>query len=176
MNYTILTFDTLQSSNDLLKEHFSSFPHGTVVRTLFQTQGRGQFDRHWESSYGENLLVSILLKDLSVDKLPRIKTWTFASILSLLKAYDIEGVKVEPNDIFVIGKKICGILIESQTLKKHLNYVVVGIGLNVNQTTFQTPGAVSMKLVKKQTYSLESLFEQWLEILTKTQKKVLFSE
>ncbi|MCK9235968.1 MAG: biotin--[acetyl-CoA-carboxylase] ligase [Acholeplasmataceae bacterium] len=176
MNFTILTFDTLQSSNDLLKEHFSSFPHGTVVRTHFQTQGRGQFDRHWEASYGENLLVSILLKDLPIDKLPLIKSWTFASILSLLKEYDIEGVKVEPNDIFVSNKKICGILIESQTFNKHLNYVIVGIGLNVNQTTFQVPEAVSMKLVRKQTFTIDSLFEQWLEILAKTQKKVLFSE
>lgn len=143
---TYLYFNQISSTSDYLKENYQSLPSLTFIQTGYQTGGRGQFDRVWESTEKENVLFSFLLKDILVDRLDLIKKYVLGSILDTLKQYHISGSFKAPNDIYVNGKKICGILIENLTELENCLYVVVGIGLNVNQEQFTGFSATSLKL------------------------------
>ena len=169
-NYTILSFDEISSTSDLLKEHFSSFSHFTIIKSKYQSQGRGQFDRIWESNKDENLLFSILLKDLEVSHLAYLKQWIIYGLQKVLKSYGVSSRFREPNDIYVNDQKICGILFETRTQHEMFTYVVIGIGLNVNQSDFEGLNATSIKNQIKKEVNQDQLFESLLNILLETYK------
>lgn len=111
---------------------------GTVVITEHQTAGRGRRGKNWVSPVGVNCYFSILLRpDVLVDRASMI---TLVSALALAKAIkkmtNLDTMIKWPNDVIAGGKKLCGILTESSTDLEYINYVVVGIGININQTDF----------------------------------------
>lgn len=112
--------------------------HGTVVITEHQTAGRGRRGKNWVSPVGVNCYFSILLRpDVVVDRASMI---TLVSALALAKTIQqVTGLDTMikwPNDVIANGKKLCGILTESSTDLEYINYVVVGIGININQEDF----------------------------------------
>lgn len=112
--------------------------HGTVVITEHQTAGRGRRGKNWVSPVGVNCYFSILLRpEVLVDRASMI---TLVSALALAKTIQqVTGLDTMikwPNDVIANGKKLCGILTESSTDLEYINYVVVGIGININQTDF----------------------------------------
>lgn len=111
--------------------------HGTFVVTQCQTAGRGRRGRSWESPEGNVYFTFILRPDVEVSRASMI---TLISALALAKAIEkVTGLHTQikwPNDVVANGKKLCGILTESSTDLEYINYVVVGIGINVNQTSF----------------------------------------
>ena len=109
---------------------------GTTVATDLQTEGRGRLGRTWEAPAGRALLFSVLLRPL-----PPIALWPELSLVagdSVAVALRAEtGVAAElshPNDVLIEGRKVAGILPEASTGR-----VVLGIGVNVNQTTDELP-------------------------------------
>jgi BirA family biotin operon repressor/biotin-[acetyl-CoA-carboxylase] ligase len=116
-------------------------PEGTVIITDFQTAGKGRLSRNWESSSGSNILMSIILRPrLEIERVSKITLATSEILVSALEKFlskskfDTLTFTVKwPNDILVNGKKIAGILTESSLRDKNIIYVIVGIGLNVNQ-------------------------------------------
>ena len=158
MNYTVLEFDVLSSTSDFLKEHHPYFPHLTFIRAGYQEKGRGQFDRTWESQANENLLFSLLLKSIDIKHLEKLKKWVLLELIHFFKSNGITPYFKEPNDLYVDDQKICGILIESLSTDDVFDIVVIGIGINVNQTKFNTPNAISMQQLTHQTYEVPSLF------------------
>lgn len=170
MSYTLLSFDEIKSTSDLLKEHFSSFSHFTIIKTNYQFKGRGQYDRVWSSHRDENILFSILLKDLHIKDMNGLKQWIVESIMTFLKSYQLNPKFVEPNDIYINEQKICGILFESRTTQESLDYVVIGIGLNINQIDFQSLNATSMKKILNQTFDIQLLFDELLNVLLNSYK------
>lgn len=111
--------------------------HGTLVVTQCQTAGRGRRGRSWESPEGNIYFTFILRPDVEVSRASMI---TLVSALALAKAIEkVAGLNTQikwPNDVVANGKKLCGILTESSTDLEYINYVVVGIGINVNQASF----------------------------------------
>lgn len=112
-------------------------PNGTLVVTERQTAGRGRRGKSWVSPNG-NCYFSILLKpEILVDRASII---TLVSALALAKTIkqitDLDAMIKWPNDVIANGKKLCGILTESSTDLEYINYAVVGIGINTNQTDF----------------------------------------
>lgn len=110
---------------------------GTIVVTEQQTAGRGRRGRDWVSPQG-NCYFSLLLRpSIRTENASRI---TLVAALALAEMItNMSGLYVQikwPNDIVVNGKKLCGILTESSIDGDGLEYVVVGIGINVNQETF----------------------------------------
>lgn len=111
--------------------------NGTVVIAERQTAGKGRRGKTWISPAG-NCYFSILLRpEVVVDRASII---TLVSALALAKAIKqvaaLDTMIKWPNDVIANGKKLCGILTESSTDLEYINYVVVGIGVNVNQTDF----------------------------------------
>jgi BirA family biotin operon repressor/biotin-[acetyl-CoA-carboxylase] ligase len=171
ISYTLLEFDSLESTSDFLKENHSYFPHMTFIRSNYQTKGRGQFDRIWDSNKSENLLFSILLKDFILNPID-IKRWVMESLISFVQSFKLIPYFKEPNDIYVEDQKICGILIETKTNGKEYDYVIVGIGLNVNQMHFDKLNATSIKLLTKTDFHVKDVFTKLLNQLTSDYKKI----
>lgn len=166
--YEIINFDEIDSTNKYFKENYEKLNNNTIIKTLYQTNGKGQFDRVWNSNTGDNLLFSILLKDVEKNELNKIFNNTKSSLLLFLEKHGIKGKFKVPNDILVDGKKILGILIETKInpLNDLFSYVIVGIGLNVNQTTFNNLNATSFKLLTHKSYNLDDLFRDFINNLT----------
>lgn len=107
--------------------------HGDVFTADLQTAGRGRLDHKWHSRAGMNLLFSAVF-DVSGLGPEAVATFPLVVGLAVAKALSgkIEGVAVKwPNDIWVKGRKICGILCE-----RNGENVIAGVGVNVKETSF----------------------------------------
>lgn len=123
---------------------------GSVVVTEHQSEGRGRHGRTWDAEKGKNLMFSVVLRPaLEADHLGLI---TVAASVAVAEAVDafLTGHRAAlkwPNDVLLEGRKTCGMLLESslsggQTAQAvTADVVVLGVGLNVNQTDF--PDALS---------------------------------
>lgn len=144
----------------LLKNSLPS--QGTVVITESQTAGKGQRGNHWKSNTGENLTFSvILLSDIEIKNAYYLSMICALAVHRTLMKY-LSGVEIKwPNDILVDGKKIAGILIENQIRGNRITSSVAGIGLNVNQTHFQSElTACSMKTICGKDMDRETIFQE----------------
>jgi BirA family transcriptional regulator, biotin operon repressor / biotin---[acetyl-CoA-carboxylase] ligase len=111
-------------------------PEGAVAVTDHQTEGRGRLGRRWEDAPGTSLLVSLLLRpDVAPDRLPELSPLAGRACADAIAA--VTGLETEvkfPNDVLVGGRKVAGVLAEASEGR-----VVLGIGVNVNQTSEQLP-------------------------------------
>ncbi|MCF6767099.1 biotin--[acetyl-CoA-carboxylase] ligase [Thiotrichales bacterium 19S11-10] len=128
-------FETLDSTNDyLLYNKKDNLPH--ICLAEMQTKGKGRFNKPWFAPFGENVYLSIAVKP-NID-LSDIGGFALAvglgicssieSIVNLPKKLSLKW----PNDIFYNGKKLGGILIETQAEANGNLYLVIGIGININ--------------------------------------------
>lgn len=159
MKRTIVEFDAIDSTNSHLKRYHQGYPDHTFVRAKYQEKGRGRFDRKWVSARDRNLLFSLLLKHVAVRSIDQIQKRVVRVLLSFFHGYGITARFKEPNDIHVKGKKIAGILIETQGSGDSYEIVIIGIGINVNQVEFAPIPATSMALETGRTYDPDALFE-----------------
>lgn len=135
MNFRILHYDTLDSTNNLaISFARNGAMEGTVIVSEYQTKGRGRFNRSWQSARGKDLLFSFILRPkLKASGTPILTHLAAQSVLeTLISKFELVAKLKKPNDVLIQGKKICGILTESSATKQNMDYVVVGIGLNVN--------------------------------------------
>ncbi len=142
----IIRFDSIESTNSYIKRNHSTLNDGTIVLSKTQSSGRGRSDHTWMSEEG-NLYFSFIVKGFaSRSKIFELLARVSVAVVELLRDFHVDGSIKYPNDVLVDNKKICGILIESSGTKE-IDYVVVGVGINVNQVDFKelSDTAVSMK-------------------------------
>lgn len=138
-NKKIIYYKQLDSTNtELARLTAEGVAHGTVVVADAQTSGKGRRGRGWESPAGENIYMSILLRpDCVPDRAPMLTLVMAYSVAQVLKEFGFSDVQIKwPNDLVLSGKKICGILTEMQLKDSEIDYVVVGVGINVNTSKF----------------------------------------
>lgn len=151
-NPDIIWLDVAESSNDEARRAIDSLDNLSVVAVRCQTKGRGQRTNTWETAPGQNLTFSVVLKDFEI--LPKeqiaISQITALSVVDFLRMHGIESNIKLPNDIYVGNKKICGILIENSICSNNMKWSIIGVGINVNQTTFPSslPNPTSILLEK----------------------------
>ena len=152
---------------------------GSCFRADYQTHGKGQHGRVWESSKGQNILCSYILE---LEKLDDLKKWTptdqigFSAAIALgirafFDAYTNGDTKIKrPNDIYWRDRKAGGILIENLLKGKEWTWAVIGIGININQTVFspEAPNPVSLKQITGLDWEILSLQEALSKALTKS--------
>lgn len=109
---------------------------GEVVIAEAQSKGRGRLERSWQSPPGLNLYLSIILRPaIAIFQAPQITLMTGVAVAELLSAYCPGKIVVKwPNDILINGRKICGILTEMKSSPLGVDFIVLGIGINVNMT------------------------------------------
>ena len=152
-------FEEIDSTNTYLKKKYQNLDNLTFVTSDYQSSGHGRFDRKWSANKGDNVLLSYLIKDKDIiEHFSYISMFTAVVIVKYLEDKGLKDVSIKwPNDVYVNGKKIAGILLEGNVP----NYVVVGVGLNLNQIEFDDDlrhPATSLKLEKPE-YNSSSLVE-----------------
>ncbi len=127
--------DKIDSTNSFLKDNCDTLPLRYTLRALTQYAGRGRFNRSWLSESGDDLTFSTLVpvSHKLQEYLLNIPQVTALSLYETLLDEAIESEIKWPNDILVNGKKIAGILVEG-IFQNGKQYLVVGIGLNVNSS------------------------------------------
>ena len=152
---------------------------GSCFRADYQTHGKGQHGRIWESSKGQNILCSYILE---LEKLDDLKKWTptdqigFSAAIALgirafFDAHTNGDTKIKrPNDIYWRDRKAGGILIENLLKGTAWTWTVIGIGININQTVFspEAPNPVSLKQITGLDWDILSLQEALSKALTKS--------
>jgi BirA family transcriptional regulator, biotin operon repressor / biotin---[acetyl-CoA-carboxylase] ligase len=125
--------ETCPSTQRLLEE---DDPEGTTVVTEHQTRGRGRLGRIWEDTPGRSILMSVLLRPR-----PPMPLWPELSLVAgeavaraLRSETGIDASLRHPNDVVVAGRKLVGVLPEARPGR-----VVLGIGVNVNQSPDELP-------------------------------------
>lgn len=160
-------YETIDSTNTEALRRLDGIPSGTVLAARSQTAGRGQRGNTWFTEPGKNLTFSVVLKDLGLkasDSI-RLNALTSVAVVSLLEHYGVQPVIKWPNDIYVSGRKICGMLIENTLDGAMLGASVVGIGININQREFpQLANATSLALCTGKDEALEEVLAVFLEI------------
>jgi BirA family biotin operon repressor/biotin-[acetyl-CoA-carboxylase] ligase len=152
----IYSFDSIDSTNTFarsLKEN--ECPSGTLIIADEQTSGKGRQGRQWQSQKGKNLLFSVVTRPLFVHD--KVRVLPFATALATADGIEQEtksAVECKwPNDLLIGGKKVAGMLIETTTQNDAVMNVILGIGINVNQTEFADDikeKATSLKLRSQQ--------------------------
>jgi len=157
-------YSTNSYATELLKK--VNVVEGTVIHAANQTKGKGQRGNSWSVEAASNLTASVVLKPNFLE----LKNQFYLYQITALACYDVMAellgnsqydIKIKwPNDILVDGKKIAGILIENVITHSLLNYSVIGVGINVNQTEFyELINAISLKTLKGETFNVKSVLK-----------------
>jgi BirA family biotin operon repressor/biotin-[acetyl-CoA-carboxylase] ligase len=165
-----------EASRAALEDH----PEGLVIFAESQSAGRGRMGRRWSSPAGRGLWFSVLLRpSLAPSECTQL---TAASANALVRAIQsTTGITPEikwPNDLLIKGKKIAGILTEMSAELEHVRSVVLGIGIDVNQTASEFPAdirniATSLKLATGKSLSRADLAEAVLHELDREYARIL---
>lgn len=126
-----------------------AFTDGTLVITDYQTAGRGQRGTAWEGEPGKNLMMSLLLDTsfLDVSRQFDLSICAALGVWSALRSAGLANARVKwPNDLYAGSRKVGGILIENTLRESRLRSSVVGIGINIHQSTFDNARASSLSL------------------------------
>jgi BirA family biotin operon repressor/biotin-[acetyl-CoA-carboxylase] ligase len=144
----IVVFEETDSTNDFaMRRGRQGGGGGFAVFAERQTAGRGRFGRRWDSASHQGIWFSLLLRpSLPFAEWPRLTTWAAVSLASAIE----ETIRVRteikwPNDIYIEGKKISGILAEVGVDVAGKSFAVVGIGVNVNHLPADFPKELSGK-------------------------------
>ena len=159
--------DEVGSTNNTLLTTKEFRKNGTVLLSEFQKNGRGRKDRTWVSTSGQNLTFSILLISNLSNK--SINLLNLGSSLALAQTLEnLFQLRVQlkwPNDVLINNKKISGILLESTSKGNKIEKIVIGVGINVNQASFQGEFNIpptSVRLEFKQEASRERILSEFL--------------
>lgn len=147
-------------ANELIAKSKPS--EGTVISTFNQWGGRGQIGSKWLSEPYRNITISLILYPtfLPIRQQFLLNQAVSLAVTDLIKQYSDKPIQVKwPNDVYLDGKKLVGILIQGTIAKTSFQSAVIGVGINVNQTDFpaELPNPTSLKLVEKQDFDLEEL-------------------
>ena len=131
--------DELLRLGELEEQSAPASPGGTILFAERQTAGRGQFARAWASGEPLGLWFSLLLRlEISDATIPALSSFAAVALAETLEELGFPDVRIKPpNDLYLAGRKVAGILVETRTGKNP--FAVVGIGLNVNQRTEDFP-------------------------------------
>lgn len=199
-------YNRLDSTNEEaweLIEEKQENQHGTVVITENQIRGKGRKENSWSMVAGKGLAISVILdKKYPSNRSSFISLTTGISVVESLKKRNIECSLKWPNDIYYQEKKIGGILCESKIKKNSIDKIVVGVGINVNETIEEHPEDLQKnlttmfsitnhahqrelivaefinsfeRLLKKLNDESNSIIDAWLNHCLHLNKKVSFS-
>ena len=167
---TIEFIEQTESTNGLVRKRLTieDLPEMFVLQTNFQSAGKGQQGNSWESEVGKNLLFSLLIKptNIAVDKQFIVSQMISLAIKKVLDQY-AKGFSIKwPNDIYWNDKKIGGILIENTLQANRIKWMIIGVGLNVNQVSFvsNAPNPISLLNIVGKERPVNEILENILTV------------
>ena len=173
-SFPIQWLDTTDSTNSDIRRGLEGLANLSVIAARFQTAGRGQGTHTWLSPKDENLTFSILIR-FGADGIPvlpvadavRISYVITLSIHDFLTEEGIGSRIKWPNDIWVEDRKICGMLIENILDGANVGCSIVGVGINLNQDSFDPslPNPVSLSMLTGRHYDLNDTLLRLYKII-----------
>lgn len=168
--FNVIWEESLPSTNAELKSAAYDMEDGTVLAAVSQNDGYGQRDHKWHSAPGINLTFSILRKYSQERVFPvaeqqLLTMATSLAVLDFLSVHSVDASVKMPNDIYVSGNKICGIMIENSLCGRYMKWSVIGIGLNINETDFpeDLPNPVSLSMLTGKQYEIKKCLSEFLK-------------
>lgn len=176
----LIELSTIDSTNiyamSQIKEGLAK--SGSCYTADFQTHGKGQHGRVWESSKAQNILCSYILE---LKKLDANKKWAptdqigFSAAIALgARAFfgAVAGPETKikkPNDIYFRDRKAGGLLIENLVRGKEWTWTVIGIGMNINQSSFSSAATnpISLQEITKQSWDLKTMQQHLTDALNR---------
>jgi len=133
VGHTILFYPVTTSTMDMARRAAAGgAEEGTIVLAEEQTAGKGRLGRQWFAPPGSSLLISIILRP----ELGQLSKLNMVAALAVAESVErVTGTPATikwPNDVLIEGRKVSGILMESQVQEGQVEFAIVGIGLNVN--------------------------------------------
>lgn len=175
-------YDSLDSTNlEIRRLAETGAVHGTTVICEEQTMGKGRRGRSWLGEAGCGIWMSFLLHpDIAAEHTSMLTILTALAVEAAI--YETTGIQSQikwPNDIIVNGKKVCGILTEMSMQMDEVNYVVVGLGINVNIREFPDDlkeKATSLQIESGTMFNRAPLAAKVLEYFEKYYEEFLKTE
>ena len=168
-DFEILKIKSVDSTNAYAKQFIEKNKRNNfVIVASEQTKGRGQQGNVWHSEEHKNLTFSLVIDTQFINANEQFQLNKVVSLSVKLFIEKILKTTVTikwPNDIYINNEKIAGILIENTIMNNKLMFSIIGIGINVNQTTFphNIPNPVSMCNVTGINYDLDKLLLSFLD-------------
>lgn len=159
-----LELDEVTSTNDFLHSYRPVEERRiTLVTAEYQTAGRGSGQNHWESERGKNILFSLLVHPRHI---PPERMFVLSEVLALAIRDAVHSFTLHPspfilkwpNDIYHGDKKLCGMLIENDLRGDSIERSVMGVGINVNQITFESDAPNPVSLAQILGHEMERRF------------------
>ena len=176
MESRIIWLKSTDSTNNELRRRLDQSGDLTIVAAEMQSAGRGQGEHTWHSAPGQNLTFSILLRHRCLKGSDALAVTSIMAlgIRDYLLTKGIEPWIKWPNDIWVGKKKICGILVENTIHAGMIDFSIVGVGLDLNQTDWpaELPNPVSLKELTGQEYDTHEELQQLSEALARRSAQV----
>jgi len=177
-NFLIHHFDELQSTNDLaisLVKNRNIFANEIILANQ-QSKGRGRYNRQWISEIG-NLYFSLVLDGKIANKnlgLNQISTLSLVANIALnltiktisqAQNIEINIANKWPNDLLIENKKVAGILLENIIINNNCEFIILGIGVNINNnpqnTLFQATNLQQLKITTNAKILLENFLDNF---------------
>ncbi|MBI4963955.1 MAG: biotin--[acetyl-CoA-carboxylase] ligase [Desulfomonile tiedjei] len=135
-------YQEAESTQDLAREMaVRGEPDGTAIMALNQTLGRGRAGHTWISPPGRNLALSVILRPrVAAKEAPLLGLAAAVAVAETVESRGVPRAELKwPNDVLVQGQKISGILSEASINSNTVEFVIIGIGLNVNSVKSDFP-------------------------------------
>lgn len=169
MESSIIWLESTDSTNKELRRRLDQSGDLTIIAARMQSAGRGQGEHTWHSAPGQNLTFSILLRHrlLKASDALAVTSIMALGIRDYLRSKGIEPWIKWPNDIWVGEKKICGILVENSIRAGKIDFSIVGVGLDLNQTDWpvELPNPVSVRELTGMEYDTREELRQLADAL-----------
>ncbi|ANI88758.1 biotin--[acetyl-CoA-carboxylase] ligase [Arachidicoccus ginsenosidimutans] len=172
---SLTILDEIDSSNNYAMSEAmrGTAKHGAAFMALHQTAGKGQRGKQWNDETGKNIALSILL-DMSgtpVNTQFLLNTAVALAAYDLFKKYALDETKIKwSNDIYWRDRKAVGILIENKFIGQNWQWAIAGIGMNINQTSFDESlgkKVVSLKQITGKEFDIVELAKELCAFLDK---------
>ncbi|GBC77938.1 Bifunctional ligase/repressor BirA [bacterium HR08] len=173
----VYRYDSVTSTNDVARELAEAgAEEGTTVVAAEQTAGRGRYARRWHSPKGEGLYHSIILRPpVPPSRAPVLSLIAAVALAETLREeYGVAADIKWPNDVMIGGRKVAGILMELEADEDRVRYIILGVGVNINQVSFPEEIADVATSVRRETgmiYDPEGFrrrffarLQQWYEV------------
>ncbi len=164
--------DTVDSTNNyaMAKVHAGMASHGMVWFTHEQTAGKGQRGKSWEIEPGKNIAMSLVLQleELNAKQQFHLSAAVALACFEFFSGYAGEDTKIKwPNDLFWCDRKAGGVLIENIFHGKEWRWAIAGIGININQTSFDSSikNPVSLKQITGKEFDTIALAKELYTLL-----------
>jgi len=162
IGHSVEVLESVDSTNDYSKKKAKELVDGSVIISLEQVKGKGRRGRSFHSGKGDGIYLSIILKPgFEPTKAPFITSIAGAALVNTFNKFNIQTKVKWPNDVLINGKKVAGILTEMSADMEFIEYIVLGVGINVSGLEFPNELKNIATSLKLEGYDVKKLNIIW---------------